>query len=483
MTGGFRQEPLLVLFVPVEEGGEVKHEDAIWSEEYPYVIPLLRRAFEHQWVTPETKEDDPYEAFFIPRQHFIKKQWSNSRKAKPAMCCYMATKAFCANILGVGLHRSDENFYEDHPLVVPEGLPMADTLRVVQETISPYGLRITRLRMVPGYRLAGDLLKWTKWLGLNPMAAGDRCTTNVEFAEAGGEPLEEINRRYAFEFGDEPLRPSIHCNAGAAGWSGHAEYLAPREEVREYIMSFQLGRVSDHPWQYGEPEFRPIEELLPPIYWEVSGWDCFHSLGKEACDRIRSEVYPISKSSTATAVTQYNDRRSASAKLDDTEDELWRRGPIEAGDYEMHERYETVEPDGVRVTPLSPTPERLCVLCGRWSALQQHERCCTLCWSAIMSGYSCRRLKEPAEGCQVTFSYVLPISAGVKKDNAIHIRCAKCSRIYAIPMDHEKALRIAHNILLNNRSATKAAQERWLRWRDDELRRMADTRRSPVDAH
>ena len=131
----------------------------------------------------EGKKGEPDPVIMMPLKHIMVKKTKKWRKT-PLLCGLQATRDYLEAILGVKLSKEDKSFYEDHPLLEEDGLPTASTLRVVQEMVDPYGLRISRVRVQQGLHLTGDLKLWRKILGVNPMALTDKDSTNLDAANA-----------------------------------------------------------------------------------------------------------------------------------------------------------------------------------------------------------------------------------------------------------------------------------------------------------
>src|SRR2546428_8571012 len=161
----------------------------------------------------------------IPLAHAVLK------KAMPLSCLFTATKTLAQNMWGTTLDEDDRGFFEDHPLASESGVGISDTLRVVQEIVDPYNLRISRVHLMPGTPINGDLLQWVNVLGVNPLALGDMQTSNAMFAQMMGKSVEEMNKQYRMQYTEEKIRPAILCaHAPMRADSkdgvnlGHAEY-------------------------------------------------------------------------------------------------------------------------------------------------------------------------------------------------------------------------------------------------------------------
>lgn len=186
-------------------------------------------------------------------------------KKRPLMCTYDAVKNYCESLLGVKFAYEDSEFFESHPLVQEDGVPFPDTLRVVQELITPYNLRISRVRVAPNYGVPGDIKQWRKVLGINPMALADRVTTNAEFAAKMDGKVDVSHFR--FDHGSEALFPSVSCGVigsvqGVTGSTGgHAVYVPPRRRATGALLSFQIARAEHAIWRV-EPVFPDLATIV-----------------------------------------------------------------------------------------------------------------------------------------------------------------------------------------------------------------------------
>lgn len=168
---------------------------------------------------------------------------AEKHKKKPLMCLYTAVEEYVEKMLGIRFTYEDREFFEQHLLATSDGVPLPDTLRVAQELIDPYGLRISRVRLAPGMPPRGDLAQWRSILGINPIALGDRQTSNAEYQLQVKDTTD-----YAFEHSATALFPSVACGStsdvtvvsGSGG--GHALYVPPRRRANGAILSFQIDR-------------------------------------------------------------------------------------------------------------------------------------------------------------------------------------------------------------------------------------------------
>jgi len=191
-------------------------------------------------------------------------------------CVYNATNDYMQARWGRKLDDSDRRWLAAHPLSTDSGVPQEYTATCVDQLVSPYGLRVSRVRLRKGSLVIGDsLMAWIHALGCNPFALADRSTSNAEAAERMGMPLDQANQLWRVEFTDEPLPCSI---IGERGWSntttvktgnygGHARYLAPRAHAGDWFISVQLDTDTQvaHLVPPPNPEYTPrrgAESLL-----------------------------------------------------------------------------------------------------------------------------------------------------------------------------------------------------------------------------
>ena len=178
-------------------------------------------------------------------------------KKKPMACLYTAVEQYCKSILGVSFESEDRTFFDNHPLTQEDGVPFPDTLRVAQELIEPYGLRISRVQVKPNYGVRGDLIKWQRVLGCNPLGMGDRMTSNQQFIERFKLEGKEDPQAYRFEYSETALFPSVGCGTLLGGsdkgitglTNGHAVYIPPRRRANGALLSFQIDRAALVPWK------------------------------------------------------------------------------------------------------------------------------------------------------------------------------------------------------------------------------------------
>lgn len=264
---------------------------------------------------PELDLKEPLECVIpIPLDCYREKTVAkNGKKFTPLSCVYDSTKEYMGNLLGMSMHHTDKWFFNTHPDTEPGGVSLPFTPKVIQQLIEPYGLRIIRIRVKAGeLLLRGDIAEWMQYLGVNPIGAQDFRTSNEEFAKTYGIPAAGLDESFAFEFHEEPLRPSIVCEAKKAHTftapSGHASYLAPRSHVGEWWISMQLGKVRDYPWKYPTVPAYPTEY---PI--EVHREPDMAAILKAVRERIERENAAAAKEGKSA------DEKSYTARLADGE--------------------------------------------------------------------------------------------------------------------------------------------------------------------
>ena len=171
-----------------------------------------------------------------------------------ACCAFDATNGFMKAIGFGGLDEADRTWYKNHPLTVASGLQQAYTLGVLEALVQPYGLGISKVFVRRGMALFEEQVEWAEILGINPMAATDRGTSNAAYIASLGELAEvmgETADKYGFEIVEElPMGKPIVSMAGTrqattgfAGGGGHASYHGPRSKVHDWSMAVQYDRI------------------------------------------------------------------------------------------------------------------------------------------------------------------------------------------------------------------------------------------------
>lgn len=182
-----------------------------------------------------------------------------------ATCQYDSIEKYLKNFWGINLTRDDANWFQDHPLVIAGGVPMAHTLTVAQQLIQPYGFRVSYCRVQPGTHMQDELHRWAKILGTNPIGLADRRTSNAQFCEQTGLETEKAARQFRLEYSSEILKPSVSCDGAMA--TGHATYRSLRARHKwDFVLQFQIDKAENVDWknedQIEEPELGPENLIL-----------------------------------------------------------------------------------------------------------------------------------------------------------------------------------------------------------------------------
>lgn len=221
----------------------------------------------------KTVEKFPWPIVFIPEENAA---WT---RAKPLSCLFQATKGLLRNMWGTDLDHDDQDFFDHHPLAGVDGVSLPNTLRVVQEIIDPYGFRISRVHLMPGTPIHGDLAQWADVLGLNPIALGDHATSNEMFANLTGQDPAVVDKTYNMEYTERKIRPCILCAVKPMSATsttgenlGHAEYVGARAKRSGYepTMQIRVDRGNFVHW-FKEPAFPEVEDVGGV---ELSLWSC-----------------------------------------------------------------------------------------------------------------------------------------------------------------------------------------------------------------
>lgn len=228
--------------------------DVANGESYPHTYGKLVEFF----GIVKLKDDGP-DILACDLDMYREKKVYRNKNFKPGPCLFDSTSAFLEAILGKRVHNTDKTYFDNHPLTVEHGTPMPYTARIVQEIVSPYGLRVCRIRMNKNHPVPGELRDWMTYLGCNPFAAENSETTNAEFAAMTGQSVEAVNQQFAFDFDTVPLAPSVICEATktthyASSGVGHASYHAPRRKAYDWWVSLQ---IDASPWPYA---VKPVYE-------------------------------------------------------------------------------------------------------------------------------------------------------------------------------------------------------------------------------
>lgn len=261
---------------PVRLVGQIAEDGAV------SMVRPIENYEDRLWLTAskeyEVRIEEGKELLLIPKANVQLVQVTHGYRQKGS-CQFQAIKSYVRNMFGVEFSNEDSEFFQKHPLVEEEGTPMMNTLRVAQELVDPYELRVKRCIVTPDTAISGDLEQWQAILGCNPDAMWDRSTSNLMYAEKSGIPIEKVNELFRFEFSTRMIRPCVSCGAtlGEAkvaedgtftlhGRGGHASYFAPREKGGggDRVVQFQLGRAQDVRWNQ-QPVFEELGEEQPEV--------------------------------------------------------------------------------------------------------------------------------------------------------------------------------------------------------------------------
>jgi hypothetical protein len=231
----------------------------------------------------------------IPRDHCT----FSYGEPKFNACVYTAANDYMQARWGRKLDDSDRRWLAAHPLSTDGGVPQEYTATCVDQLVTPYGMRVSRVRLRKGSLVLGDsIMAWIQALGCNPFALADRSTTNAEAAERMGISVEQANALWRVEFHDDPLPCSI---VGERGWTnstgvstgsfgGHARYLAPRGLGGDWFVSIQLDM--DTQVQYlvepPSPEYVPRKGDSTLLVSAVTGPD-----GKLIAEKVNYKWQPV----------------------------------------------------------------------------------------------------------------------------------------------------------------------------------------------
>lgn len=447
------EEPVTV--VVTSDGAEVSRKTFVpFTPEYADALAQ---------VYPYSLDDKGFITLRIPKEAY-KVRDAGYRGPKPLMCGFHATKSYMNAMFGMSLDLDDEKFYETHPAVKPNGLPAAETLRVIQELIDPYGLRVSRVRLTPGVSVPPELLLWFNHLGVNPLALSDRITSNAEFAEASGMDLGEVDKMFRLDFGEKPLKPGIICTSGNVGTGygtvgGHAQYGGPRCKIAKADMSLQLTRVALDPWgELGAPKFADLGEFdsattEPDLYqmWlaayaspEFMGRALKQPFGSDIDARIR--IRP-------SAIRAYEESRKRTTSFPTT--------PI------IHPDRGTVHATG-SVRSISTYKDR-CRVCDtklNEAELNHSARFCFPCWGVLFYNTRCEREYSNGAVCGCDWFELLPKYKGFDPTLAqIKFTCTKCNMLWYWECEDKAGVGDVYRLALKalRWGLTRDELERWRR--------------------
>lgn len=391
----------------------------MWVEVYSdYYWRRLQMALGHMEVDDP---DRPGEKLWVLRLTQEQAKW-RTRSLKPLMCAFRATDEYLQNRFGLRLHRDDEQWYQEHPLIEPDGLPMHATARVIQELVAPYDLRVTRIQVSAGLILPGDDWKsWArKWLGCNPLGYVDRITSNPEFAERMSMPLAEVNQQYGFEYTDSPLMPGLHfgvvsvgttSDGGTAGATGgHTTYASARARRSVPIMSVQLARLAEAPWP-GEVPSWPETEANPEHLQEkdFDVLDTWNALPEDLKKEVNAEAFRLFPLRSGN---YYHQAPKAAATHSGTRH--WSDGAIKQG---THDGWGKKEAPAVA---LASTDRVWCCHCSKYAeydaALGGSHTVCSYCWADVWTWRDCGKCNTPLGPHETEHTYTPPKIVKIARD-------------------------------------------------------------------
>lgn len=164
------------------------------------------------------------------------------RMSRTVQCCaYEAANNFIQAMLGGKLEVGDKDWYQNHPLVEPSGLPQNVAVTLINDLVAPYGIGVSEVFLPIGSVVAED---WKPVLGVNPLANLDNSTSDEEYEKLFGESAEQFKLR--FQSGS-PCGAIVMYRASGnhASGGGHAEFIPPRGRVRDYVLALRLARLHD----------------------------------------------------------------------------------------------------------------------------------------------------------------------------------------------------------------------------------------------
>lgn len=339
----------------------------------------------------------------------LRTMYGGKTKFSKGSCEFQAITEYVRNIFGIALSSEDSEWFQEHPLVEAAGTPMSDTLRVAQELITPYHLRISRVRALPGVSLPGQLAQWPQVLGINPFGMMDSSTGNRAFAAYAQISLAEADALFRFEFSEEPLQPCVVCGVTALDGKGypggHASYTAPRGRHPGvlHVLQFQMEREDRVVWQQ-EPVFPKAEAQAEE---------------KEDEGSVDAESVSIYMSQAPTG-EQFNELTGWGKTF----------GKGTQKDDKASKAVVTT-----RAIAL-PSKKGECFVCERQDQILAAPHICTGCWARTWDRYRCT-------GCSVRFENRSPISQGIRKDDEsfkIIGACPQCGRVFGLSVSLSDAL-------------------------------------------
>lgn len=194
-------------------------------------------------------------------QATIPKEWAayNTQNKHVATCAFEASSRYMKHMLGMELDGDDRSWYINHQDCVNEGLPLGHTFSVIQSLVKPYHLGISKIFYNKNSFITKEGYEWLKYLPPNPMALHNKTTSNEEFSQTVGLPINDINEEYRTVFVDSIQEPVIlfsGCESTTfAPGGGHASYAGPRANKMNWKLGIKLDFLDMIPYREVPPEY------------------------------------------------------------------------------------------------------------------------------------------------------------------------------------------------------------------------------------
>lgn len=203
--------------------------------------------------------------------------WRTSTRSYVNKCVYDALNA-CRMAFGYGSFApSDEAYFRDHPLVDTGGVQRSGVLNVAHALLEPWGLGISKVYLPKETPMSPLHVRFAELLKMNPMAIGDRRTSNEEFADflkESGMDDGEISKfvsQFNWEYVDKPKLPAVimyshgdakgiagnvpdvgdavvkaHVKVPTSSPGGHASFYGPRDNVPSgWKIAIKIARINE----------------------------------------------------------------------------------------------------------------------------------------------------------------------------------------------------------------------------------------------
>ena len=126
----------------VDPQGHTLSRESVWSDS-PRIYGILKDA----WGADKSGDINVPVEFAKSKRAFV----------KPQMCLYDATSKYLNYLFGIHMDWPDEDFFGEHHITSPEGVSEDKTIRVVNDIIAPYGVRISTIRLATGISWGSDI--------------------------------------------------------------------------------------------------------------------------------------------------------------------------------------------------------------------------------------------------------------------------------------------------------------------------------------